>query len=38
MGDIQLKKSGEVQEVVVIGSGAGGGMTAYVLANAGLKY
>jgi len=37
MGDIQLKKSGEVHEVVVIGSGAGGGMTAYVLANAGLK-
>ena len=37
MGDIQLKKSGEVHEVVVIGSGAGGGMTAYVLANAGVK-
>ena len=37
MGDIKLKKSGEVHEVVVIGSGAGGGMTAYVLANAGVK-
>ena len=37
MGDMQLKKSGEVHEVVVIGSGAGGGMTAYVLANAGVK-
>jgi len=37
MGDIQIKKAGEVNEVVVIGSGAGGGMTAYVLANAGVK-
>ena len=37
MGDIQLKRSTEVHEAVVIGSGAGGGMTAYVLANAGLK-
>jgi choline dehydrogenase-like flavoprotein len=37
MGDIQIKKNPSVYDAVIIGSGAGGGMTGYVLANAGLK-
>jgi choline dehydrogenase-like flavoprotein len=37
MGDIQIKKSSKVYDVVIVGSGAGGGMTGYVLANAGVK-
>ncbi len=37
MGDIQIKKSSKVYDAVIVGSGAGGGMAAYVLANAGLK-
>jgi len=37
MGDLQIKKSPTVYDVVVIGSGAGGGMTAYALAKSGIK-
>lgn len=37
MGDIQIKKSSKVYDAVIVGSGAGGGMAAYVLANAGVK-
>ena len=37
MGDIQIKKSSEKYDAVIVGSGAGGGMAGYVLANAGVK-
>lgn len=37
MGNFQIKKSPTVYDAIVVGSGAGGGMAGYVLANAGLK-
>src|SRR5258708_7095833 len=37
MDDIQIKKQSKKYDASIVGSGAGGGMAAYVLANAGLK-
>ena len=37
MGDFQIKKKEKKYDAVIVGSGAGGGMAAYILANAGLK-
>ncbi|MBB5397269.1 MULTISPECIES: GMC family oxidoreductase [unclassified Mucilaginibacter] len=37
MEDLQIKKSTTAYDVVIVGSGAGGGMAGYVLANAGVK-
>jgi len=37
MNDVQIKKSATPYDAIVVGSGAGGGMAGYVLANAGLK-
>src|SRR4028119_1663147 len=37
MGDYQIKKQPKVYDAVIVGSGAGGGMSAKVLADAGLE-
>jgi choline dehydrogenase-like flavoprotein len=37
MGDFQIKKQPKQYDAVIVGSGAGGGMAAYVLSKAGLK-
>ena len=37
MGELQVKKQSKKYDAVIVGSGAGGGMAAYILANAGLS-
>ncbi len=34
---MQIKESGKEYDAIVVGSGAGGGMAAYIMANAGMK-
>ena len=37
MGDFQVKKLPKKYDVIIVGSGAGGGMASYILSKAGLK-
>ena len=37
MGDVQIKKSAKLYDAIIVGSGAGGGMAAYILSKQGLK-
>lgn len=37
MSDFQIRKNSKSYDVCIVGSGAGGGMAAYMLANAGVK-
>ncbi|MGB8191631.1 MAG: GMC family oxidoreductase [Chitinophagaceae bacterium] len=37
MGNLQVKVQSKKYDAIIVGSGAGGGMAAYMLANAGLK-
>jgi choline dehydrogenase-like flavoprotein len=37
MGDFQIKKESKKYDAIIVGSGAGGGMAAYILAKAGLS-